>query len=137
LSLDRGADDYLTKPFSFEELLARLRALARRGPSSRQPVLQVGDLKLDPSTHLAYSNSKQLELTRREFQLLELFMRRAGMVLPRERIIDAVWGFGTHVESNTVDVFVGALRRKIGHTNGTPRIETIRGVGFRLRRNGS
>jgi two-component system response regulator PrrA len=99
--------------------------------------LKVDGLRLDPSTHLAYLDSKQLELTKREFQLLELFIRRAGMVLTRDRIIDAVWGFGAHVEGNTVDVHVGALRRKIGHANGTPRIETVRGVGFRLRRNGS
>ena len=131
--LDTGADDYLTKPFSFEVLLARLRALSRRGKDAQAPILQVGSLQLDPATHEVIRGSRRVNLTRTEFVLLELLMRRPGQVMTRERILDSVWGFDRDVESNTIDAFVRLLRNKIDG-DGEPRlIQTVRGVGYVLR----
>ena len=131
--LDTGADDYLTKPFSFEELLARVRAVARRGPVQQLPVLKVQDLKLDPASHEVSRGQRNLSLTPREFQILELLMRRVGSVLSRDVIIEAVWGHTVDVEPNTVDVFVSTLRGKVDGPEDQPLIRTVRGVGFYLR----
>lgn len=131
--LDTGADDYLTKPFSFDELMARLRALARRQGAGRSPVMHVGDLSLDPSTREVRRGARRVELTRREFQLLELLMRRSGTVLPRETMIESVWGHEVDIETNTLDVFVSSLRRKIHGDADSLLIHTVRGVGFCLR----
>ncbi|MEQ1887246.1 MAG: response regulator transcription factor [Bryobacteraceae bacterium] len=131
--LDTGADDYLAKPFSFEVLLARLRALSRRGKDTSSPILQAGSLQLNPATHEVSRGGRSIGLTRTEFILLELLMRRPGQVMTRERIQDSVWGFDRGVESNTIDAFVRLLRNKIDGA-GEPRlIHTIRGVGYVLR----
>jgi DNA-binding response OmpR family regulator len=128
--LDTGADDYLTKPFSFEELLARLRSVARRGLIPQAPALTVHDLTLDPASREVYRGHKRLSLTPREFQLLELLMRRAGRVLSRDAIIESVWGHDSEVETNTVDVFVGTLRGKVDGQKNLRLIRTARGAGF-------
>lgn len=128
--LDTGADDYLTKPFSFEELMARLRAVARRGPLTHMPVLTVHNLKLDPASHEVWRGSRKLNLTPREFQILEVLMRRAGRVLSRDAIIESVWGHEVDVEPNTVDVFIGTLRAKVDDAESRHLIRTARGVGF-------
>jgi two-component system, OmpR family, response regulator len=132
--LDSGADDYLTKPFSFAELLARLRALTRRGPSERPAVLQVGSLRLDPATRQAWRNDVEIDLSAKEFALLETFMRRPGDVLTRLDLLEHAWDFGYENKSNVVDVYVGYLRAKIDRPFGTDSLETVRGVGYRLRR---
>ena len=111
--LDLGADDYLTKPFSFEEFVARLRAIGRRGPIPTGPPLQVADLFLDPSTHNVSRSGKQIFLTKKEYQLLELLMRNQGRVVSRETIIDSLWGTADDVESNTIDAFIKKLRQKV------------------------
>ncbi len=131
--LDTGADDYLTKPFSFEVLLARLRALSRRGKETQAPILRVGSLQLDPATREVTRGSRRVSLTRTEFILLELLMRRPGQVMTRERILDSVWGFDRDVESNTIDAFVRLLRNKIDGDNEPRLIQTVRGVGYVLR----
>ena len=131
--LDAGADDYLTKPFAFEELLARLRALTRRAPVERPPVLQVGDLRLDPAAHRAWRGDQELDLSAKEFALLELFMRRPGVTLSRTQLLDGAWDFAFESRSNVVDVYVRYLREKIDRPFGHHSIETIRGVGYRLR----
>lgn len=130
--LDVGAVDYLTKPFAFEELLARLRALTRRAPAERPPVLEVGDLRLDPGAHRAWRADHELELSAKEFALLELFMRRPGMTLSRTQLLDGAWDIAFESRSNVIDVYVRYLREKIDRPFGRHSIETIRGVGYRL-----
>ena len=131
--LDAGADDYLAKPFSFNELFARLRALLRRGAEERPAVLRVGDLTLDPATREVTRAGRPVALTAKEFALLEVFMRRSGEVLGRTRLIEHVWDFAYDGDSNIVDVYVGYLRRKIDRPFGRHSIETVRGAGYRLR----
>jgi two-component system, OmpR family, response regulator len=131
--LDAGADDYLVKPFSLAELAARLRALVRRGPVERPVVLEVGGLRLDPSVRRAWRGQVELSLTAREFALLELFLRRPGQLLTRERILASNWDFAFEAESNIVDQYVSYLRRKVDKPFGVEQIETVRGAGYRLR----
>ncbi len=132
--LDAGADDYLVKPFALEELLARLRALLRRrAVDEDEPTLRVADLELDPRTRRVVRNGRDIELTKTEFDLLELFMRNAGIVLTRDVIYERIWGFDFGTTSNSLDVYVGYLRRKT-EAGGDPRlIHTVRGVGYVLR----
>jgi two-component system OmpR family response regulator len=134
--LDAGADDYLTKPFSFAELLARLRALTRRGMAERPTVLQAGSLRLDPATRQVWRNEVQVDLSAKEFALLETFMRRPGQVLSRQELVEHVWDAGYTGRSNVVDVYVGYLRAKIDQPFGCSSIETVRGAGYRLRPEG-
>jgi heavy metal response regulator len=130
--LDLGADDYLAKPFAFEEFLARVRALLRRGRSGGEPVLRVADLCLDPATRAVTRGRRRISLTAREYALLEYLMRRAGRVLSRPLIAQHVWGMDFDPESNIVDVYVGYLRRKID-ADGEPRLlHTVRGAGYLL-----
>ena len=131
--LDAGADDYLAKPFSFEELLARLRALTRRAPIERPAVLAAGDLRLDPAAHRAWRGDVELDLSAKEFALLELFMRRPGSVLSRGQLLEGAWDMAFESRSNVVDVYVRYLREKIDRPFGCESIETVRGVGYRLR----
>jgi two-component system, OmpR family, response regulator len=132
--LDTGADDYLTKPFSFDELVARIRALTRRAPAERPAVLEVGDLRLDPAAHRAWRGDRELDLSAKEFALLELFMRRAGVALTRTQLLDGAWDLAFESRSNVVDVYVRYLRQKIDRPFATDSIETVRGVGYRLRK---
>jgi two-component system OmpR family response regulator len=134
--LDQGADDYLTKPFSLAELLARLRALARRGPVARPVVLQVGDLRLDPATRQSFRGETEIELTAREFTLLETFMRRPGQVLTQNQLLEAAWDLAYEQRSNVVEVYMWYLRQKIDRPFGVRSLETVRGVGYRLRKDG-
>ena len=134
--LDNGADDYLTKPFSFAELLARLRALARRGPVERPPVLEVGSLRLDPRSHQVWRGETEIPLSAKEFALLETFMRRAGQVLTRFDLLEHAWDYSYENRSNVVDVYVRYLREKIDRPFGVISIETVRGAGYRLRKDG-
>jgi len=134
--LDAGADDYLAKPFSFAELLARLRALARRGGVERPAELLVGDLRLDPATRRAWRGETEIALSPKEFALLETFMRRPGQVLSRLQLIEHAWDFAYENRSNVVDVYVRYLREKVDRPFGTDSLETIRGVGYRLREDG-
>jgi two-component system OmpR family response regulator len=134
--LDTGADDYLTKPFSLAEVLARLRALARRGPVERPPVLEVGDLRLDPASHEVWRGEHEIELSAREFALLETFMRRPGQVLTQLQLLEAAWDLGYEQRSNVVEVYVRYLREKIDRPFGLKSLETVRGAGYRLRKDG-
>jgi DNA-binding response OmpR family regulator len=131
--LDLGADDYLTKPFSFEVLLARIRALLRRGPAPLSTQLQLGPLRLDPASHEVYLSGEQVSLTRTEFHLLEFLMRRAGNVVPRATLIEAVWGYDRDIESNTLDAFIRLLRTKLEGKEGRRLIRTVRGIGYTIR----
>jgi two-component system, OmpR family, response regulator len=127
--LDAGADDYLLKPFSFGELLARLRALVRRAPHERPTVVRVGDLRLDPASRRVWRGGAELHLSTKSFALLEAFMRRPGQVLSRDQLLEAAWDMAFERRSNIVDVYVKALREQIG----AEAIETVRGIGYRLR----
>ena len=130
--LDVGADDYLVKPFAFRELLARLRALVRRGGGERPVVLVAGDLRLDPAAHTVARAGRQVELSAREFALLEFFMRHPGEVVSRTQILEHVWDFNYEGLSNVVDVYIGYLRRKLELPFGRPLLRTVRGVGYAL-----
>ena len=134
--LDGGADDYLTKPFSIAELLARLRALARRGPHERPTVLEAGELRLDPATREVWRGDRRIDLSAREFALLETFMCRPGLVLTQLQLLESAWDLGYEQRSNVVEVYVRYLREKIDRPFGVKSLETVRGVGYRLRKDG-
>ena len=134
--LDSGADDYLTKPFSFAELLARLRALVRRGAAERPAALEVGTLRLDPATRRVWRGESEIALSVKEFALLETFMRRPGEVLSRLDLLEHAWDYAYENRSNIVDVYVRYLRQKIDRPFGVRSIETVRGAGYRLREDG-
>ena len=134
--LDGGADDYLIKPFAFGELLARLRALARRSPLERPALLHAGDLHLDPAGRRAWRGETELELSAKEFVLLETFLRRPGAALSRVELLNAGWDLAFETRSNIVDVYVRYLREKVDRPFGMTSIETVRGFGYRLRADG-
>ena len=134
--LDSGADDYLCKPFAFAELLARLRALTRRGPAERPAVVEVGSLRLDPATRRVWRRDAEIALSVKEFALLETFMRRPGDVLTRLDLLEHAWDFAYESRSNVVDVYIRYLRAKVDRPFGVQSIETVRGVGYRLRADG-
>jgi two-component system, OmpR family, response regulator len=134
--LDQGADDYMTKPFSLAELIARLRALVRRAPAERPATIEVGDLRLDPATHQVWRGTAEIELSAREFGLLETFMRRPGHVLSQPQLLDAAWDLGYEPRSNVVEVYVRYLREKVDRPFGVTSLETVRGIGYRLRKDG-
>jgi DNA-binding response OmpR family regulator len=133
--LDSGADDYLTKPFAFEVFLARLRSVARRGSMPRPTVLQIGDLVLNPASHQVLRGEREVHLSPTEFRLLELLMRRAGRVVSRNAIVQAVWDFDHEVEENTLDAFIRLLRSKVDRNHTHKLIQTVRGVGYTIREN--
>jgi two-component system, OmpR family, response regulator len=134
--LDSGADDYLAKPFSFAELLARLRALARRGPVERPTVLAAGDLRLDPASRRVWRDDTDIALSAKEFALLETFMRCPGEVLSRFQLLEHAWDYEYENRSNVIDVYVRYLREKVDRPFGVTSIETVRGVGYRMRPDG-
>jgi len=131
--LDVGADDYLTKPFAFDEFLARLRSVARRGSSPRPTRVQVADLVLDPATHQVLRGDQEIHLTPTEYRLLDFLVRRAGRVIQRSTLVEAVWGFDQEVEENTLDAFVRLLRSKVDRDFKRKLIHTVRGVGYSIR----
>ena len=134
--LDGGADDYLTKPFSLAELTARLRALVRRGPVGRPTVLEVGDLRLDPATREVWRGKADIQLSAREFGLLETLMRHPGAVFTQTQLLESAWDLGYEQRSNVVEVYIRYLRQKIDRPFGVSSIETVRGAGYRLRKDG-
>jgi two-component system, OmpR family, response regulator len=134
--LDGGADDYMVKPFSLAELTARLRALVRRGPVERPTTIEVGDLRLDPGTREVWRGEAEIQLSAREFALLETFMRRPGHVFTQTQLLEAAWDLGYEQRSNVVEVYVRYLRQKIDRPFGVSSIETVRGAGYRLRKDG-
>jgi two-component system OmpR family response regulator len=136
VGLDGGADDYMVKPFAFAELLARLRALVRRGTVERPPVIEVGDLRLDPGTRQVWRGGTEIDLSSKEFTLLETFMRHAGYVLSRSQLLEQAWEYDFEHRSNVVEVYIRYLRRKIDVPFGCRSIETVRGAGYRLRKDG-
>jgi len=131
--LDIGADDYMTKPFSFEEFLARLRSVSRRGSAPRPTVLQVGDLVLNPATHEVMRGGEEISLSRTEFRLLEFLMRRSGRVVARNTIVHSVWDSHEDVEENTLDAFISLLRNKVDRDHKVKLIHTVRGAGYAIR----
>jgi DNA-binding response OmpR family regulator len=131
--LQAGADDYVVKPFALEEVVARLHALLRRRPAGADEALVVGDLRLDPRTRVAQRGERRLDLTRREFELLQLFMRHPGEILDRRRLHEEVWGYTFDPGTNVADVFVGYIRRKLEQDGEARVLHTVRGVGFVLR----
>jgi two-component system OmpR family response regulator len=131
-ALDTGADDFLSKPFSFVVLLARLRALLRRGSRERPAVLQAGDLRLDPAARQVWRGDQEVQLTTREFAVLEYLVRNAGVVVEKRHLLEHVWDFGFEGDPNIVEVYVGRLRRKVDEPFGVSSIETIRGAGYRI-----
>ena len=134
--LDGGADDYLTKPFSYAELLARLRALLRRGPIERPVELEAGDLRLDPARRRVWRGGTEIELSPKEFALLETFMRNPGDILTRFQLLEHAWDYEYENRSNVVDSFIRLLRKKVDEPFGVRSIETVRGAGYRLREDG-
>jgi two-component system, OmpR family, response regulator len=134
--LDHGADDYLTKPFSFAELLARMRALTRRGAIEKPIVLTAGDLRIDPASRRAWRGETEITLSTKEFALLEAFMRRPGDILTRYHLLEQAWDYDYENRSNVIDVYIRYLRRKIDRPFKTRTIETVRGTGYRLRADG-
>ena len=134
--LDAGADDYLTKPFSLAELRARLRALVRRGGAERPTILAVGDLRLDPATQQAWRGNTEVQLSGKEYALLELFMRRPGEVLSRLDLLEHGWDIGYDNRSNVITVYIRYLREKIDRPFGRRALETVHGAGYRLRKDG-
>jgi two-component system, OmpR family, response regulator len=135
-ALDAGADDYLTKPFSFAELFARLRAVARRVPVERPTTLKAGDLRLDPAARRVWRGETEIELSTREFTVLELLMRHAGVAVTRLQLLEGAWDIAFESRSNIVDVYVRYLREKVDRPFGRKSIETVRGVGYRFRKDG-
>jgi DNA-binding response OmpR family regulator len=131
--LNLGADDYLVKPFSFDVLLARLRAVSRRGPIPQPVSLHMADLSMNPASREVMRGARRVLLTRTEYSLLELLMRRAGRVVPRDNLIEAVWGFDSEVRNNTLDAFIRLLRDKVDAAGESKLIHTVRGVGYCLR----
>jgi two-component system, OmpR family, response regulator len=130
--LNSGADDYLVKPFSFAELLARVRAMSRRGPIERQVVLEVGDLRLDSARHQVWRGEVPIDLSRKEYAVLEALMRRPGNVLSRFDLLEQAWGYGYENRSNVVEVYVRYVREKIDRPFGRNSLQTVRGVGYRI-----